>query len=547
MQVLPLPAPDRTDRTAFEPGHPCDGRDIHTRTADMHDEAARPGCERLSHEQAHLADEDPPHLLPYSRIVVIDQNPPREDLYVPDRFEGLRDAGSGALRSIITPVQDSLTSIDKRFTEMRAARRGALMIMRGETGAGKSTFLDTVGLFRREVVTERIPSDHDIADTLSDHGTSDAPRIIVLEGREALGTDSRASLEAGMHAVNAFIRSDRGRNTLVVWPTNTDPLTDLLVEIAKALGAEALFGVDGAVENFAGPPKSEFVAIAERTIAALNDGASLAALGISEEHARGMTKQAGTIGRYLALVREALTRNNTHIHQLLAAEQFRLWTVVIAGNDPEGDVAALTRSGYAYVDIDRLMTATGANIVKELKRYPDQLGILGTVLDARILYIDMVTILAVAREYGDDELHNLMRAENMSTQRDQKAAERLRASDLGLVLSGQSLGTRKRGSKPGGGTQQAFAGLARIARTNDGACNRAVGRALLSLGLVEEFETEKDLGTDLRFASDLACVRAGEPIRIEIMWRNTTSRAEIANYVLTKLGNYSRAIGLLAV
>jgi len=30
------------------------------------------------------------------------------------------------------------------------------MILRGETGAGKSTFLNTVGLFRTGAVTERI-------------------------------------------------------------------------------------------------------------------------------------------------------------------------------------------------------------------------------------------------------------------------------------------------------------------------------------------------------------------------------------------------------
>jgi DNA (cytosine-5)-methyltransferase 1 len=29
------------------------------------------------------------------------------------------------------------------------------------------------------------------------------------------------------------------------------------------------------------------------------------------------------------------------------------------------------------------------------------------------------------------------------------------------------------------------------------------------------------------------------------MWRSKTGRADIANYVLAKLGNYGRAIGLL--
>ena len=97
------------------------------------------------------------------------------------------------------------------------------MILRGETGAGKSTFLNTVGLFRTGVVTERIAGTADVEEVLKETGATAKPRIIVLEGREALGEVSRAALEASMHAINTFVRTQAGRDTLVVWPTNTDP------------------------------------------------------------------------------------------------------------------------------------------------------------------------------------------------------------------------------------------------------------------------------------------------------------------------------------
>lgn len=482
----------------------------------------------------------------YFRHMHIPATPLREDLNVPDRFEGLEDAGSGVLRLIVTPVHEALELIDRRFAELRAARRGAFVILRGDSGAGKSTFLNTVGFFRNDVVTLGVRREADVGATLTSVGQTSAPRIIVLEGREALGEVSREALEAAMHDVNAFVRSQDGRDTLVVWPTNTDDLTLDLAEIAISLGAEALVGVGEPFEHFNGPQQDEFVGIAERTVAALNEGASLVTLGISEEQARAIATRTATIGRFLAEIRNELLENGARVRGLLPQEQFRLWAIVIAGNDPEGDVAALTRGGYAYADIDRLMTATGANIVKELKRQPDRLGILGTVLDARILHIDMVTILAIARQYGDTQLHELMRAANMSTQQDVTAVDRLRGSELGLMLSGESLGTRKRGSKPGGGTQQAFAGLASIARTNDIACNRALGAALVEVGLVDSFETERNLGTELVYNSDLFLLRRDEPIRVEIMWRSSVGRADIANYVLGKLGNYGRAIGLLA-
>ena len=348
-----------------------------------------------------------------------------------------------------------------------------------------------------------------------------------------------------MHAINAFVRSEAGRDTLVVWPTNTDDLTEILVGLAKALGDEALFGIGEPVERFSGPAKADFVPIAERTVAALNEGASLATLGVSEEHAHVLTADVETIGRYLALIRRALIDNGARVRSLLPAEQPRMWTVVIAGNDPDADVAALTRGGYAVADVDRLMNSTGANIVQELKKYPDQLGILGTVLDARILHVDMVTMLSVARQYGDAELHGLMRAVGMSTQSDKSARSRILASELGVVIGGGSLGTRKRGKKPGSSTHQAFAGLAEISKTKDATCNRALGAALQDAELIGTFETERDLGTELKFTSDLYCLRGHEAIRLEVMWRATTGRAAIANYVLGKLGNYGKAIGLL--
>ncbi|MEJ7787090.1 MAG: hypothetical protein WKF96_19990 [Solirubrobacteraceae bacterium] len=483
----------------------------------------------------------------YWLVVGIEGHTEREDLYVPDRFEALRDAGDDALRTIIVPVGEGLDLTDRRFKEMRASRRGALVLLRGDTGAGKSTFLDTVGLFRDGVDTKRVAAQANVGHELSALPSTAVPRLVVLEGREALGRGSTAAIEEALHAVNTFVRSDAGRDTLVVWPTNTDDLTDLLVEVGQRLGGEALFGVGDPVERFSGPPQEGFVRIAEQTVQALNEGASLAALGISDQQAKDMVNGTSTIGRYLAQVRDALIANDAYVQGLMEVERYRMWTLVIAGNDPENDVAAVTRSSQSYADIDRLMSSTGANVVKELKKSPEKLGILGTSVDARVLNMDMVTILSVAREFGDEKLHDLMRAAGMATSAasTMPADDRLRASELGRILANDTLGTRKRGSKAGPETKAAFESLAGIARSNDGAINRAIGAGLKQIGLIEDFEVEKDLGTDLKFTSDLFLIRAGEPVRIEVMWRTQTSRAGIANYVLGKLNNYGRAIGYL--
>jgi hypothetical protein len=255
--------------------------------------------------------------------------PARETLYVPDRFEGLRDTSEGALRSIVTPVDRALQQLDELAGQMRASRRGGLMLLRGETGAGKSTFLDTVWLFRDGVTTVRISRTDSVANRLASLPASGNFRIVVLENREAVGMYSVNAIEADVHAINAFVRSDIGRNTLVVWPVNTDDLLRRLIEIGTNIGGTALFGLEDETTMFSGPPQDEFVGIASRTVSALNEGASLAALGVSEEYAQELTQRADTIGAYLGLIRDALLQNQKHLRALLPVERFRMWTLVL--------------------------------------------------------------------------------------------------------------------------------------------------------------------------------------------------------------------------
>jgi hypothetical protein len=120
------------------------------------------------------------------------------------------------------------------------------------------------------------------------------------------------------------------------------------------------------------------------------------------------------------------------------------------------------------------------------------------------------------------------------------------ASDLGRALRGGVQGLRARGPKIGPNTQEAFEKLAEIAAQNDQLLNKAIGRAIRANKLGKEFDTEVDLGSGLTRRTDIV-VQSDErgPIRLEVMWRRKTSRAEIANYVLGKLHNYGRALGFL--
>jgi hypothetical protein len=184
---------------------------------------------------------------------------------------------------------------------------------------------------------------------------------------------------------------------------------------------------------------------------------------------------------------------------------------------------------------------------KDLKKYPEKLGILGAVLDAKILHLPSVTALAIARDFSDAKLTELMVAKGLSVAKKGDASTRLSQSDLARALSNSPMGTRTRGPKPGSNTVEAFRKLTDIASKADQPLNAGLGRALQDLALIDSFETERDLGQGLTRYTDIVCSSSTLGIvRVEVMWRASCGRADIANYTLTKLYNYGCAIGVLS-
>lgn len=467
---------------------------------------------------------------------------------LPDRYDMLARKAANQLNQIIAPVDSALEYIDMIHSDMRASSRGTFLIIRGDSGTGKSTFIHTIALFRDDVETVTFSKDQDVGSSLNSLGpTRKALRIVVFEGREALTDVSKELLEKSIHAINSFVRTPAGELTIVAWPANRDDLAASLSSLATEIGAEALVGLGDPVFRFQGPPKEQFTSIANRTIALLNQGETLHDLGISDERSEQLVKESATIGVFLAKVRRDLLSNQRQLATLAKKEVCRVWVVVLAGNEPEADIDALTRGTMYSADIDRMLSVTNANIVKDLKEFPEKLGLLGTYLDARVLHVPVLAALAAVRTYASDGLRNTMKAAGMSATPEKGAKERLSETNLLASFRGQPIGARKVGGKVGSNSVASFEKLTNIASSSDVQLNRAIADCLKDLGVITSYEVEKDFGEGMTRRTDIVAITPTSTIRLEMMWRRKTGRAEIANYVLGKLYNYGKAIGYLSL
>lgn len=469
------------------------------------------------------------------------------DISLPDRYDMLARKAVDQLSQIISPVDSALDFVDALHADMRASARGTFLIVRGDSGTGKSTFIHTIGLFRDDVETVTFTKDQDVAEALNSlKPTKRKLRVVVFEGREALTDVSKELLEKSIHAINSFVRTPSGELTIVAWPANRDDLAASLSSLATEIGAEALVGLGDPVFKFQGPPKTQYVPIVNKTLALLNQGETLHDLGISDERAAQLVDESTTIGIFLAKVRRDLLSNQRQLATLTKKEVCRVWIVVLAGNEPEGDIDALTRGTMYSADIDRMLSVTNANVVKDLKEFPEKLGLLGTYLDARVLHVPVLAALAAVRTYAGDPLKATMKAAGMSAAPEKDAKERLDETNLVSSFKNAPIGARKVGGKVGPNSVAAFEKLTNIASTNDVQLNRAIAECLKDLGVISDYALEQDFGSGMTRRTDIVATTPASSIRLEMMWRRKTGRAEIANYVLGKLYNYGKAIGYLS-
>lgn len=470
-----------------------------------------------------------------------------DDIFLlPDRFEGLNDtAGNKDVTKIIVPVQSGIKKIKEYYEEISSSGRGAFLILLGNSGSGKTTFLRTLSIFIKDVEVVTLTNDMNISDEINKISDSSCGfRVLIVEGRESILDMNNIEVTDAIHTINRFLRSVVGKQTLIVWPCNNQDIVDNLVETSRTVGGSSLLDLEDTYFKFKGPDKNQFSQIAKQTVEFFNNGKTLLDFGVTDEIAESLTDECDTIGDYLKIVNKRVRKNKQFVNELCVRNRCKMWIIVLGLNEPSKDVEALTKGENLEADIQRLMVSTDANIVKEVKEIPDQIALLSNYLDTKIIYVPITDALAIVRNYSDEELKELMKKKGMSVFKDSSVQERLKNTELVRMILKDTKLMGKKGTT-GTNSKTSFEKLLEISRTNDCLLNKSFGKALFDNNYIDDYQVEVNLGEGLTRRTDLLCKKDNEEIRLEFMWRTKTSKAEISNYTLNKLYNYGKALGYI--
>ncbi len=372
-------------------------------------------------------------------------------------------------------------------------------------------------------------------------------RLFVLEGRESVDHVSDVELGQLLHQINQRLRAASHSDVVVAWPCNSSTLAARIATIASQIGGSALMDDEIGRHHFRGPDKSEFRQIASNTLSFLNEGADLIDLGLDEFAFVDILNRSVSIGDLFTKIVREVSRRRAALTKLANVERHRVWVVVAAGSQPEKDVSGLTRGSFGACDIQRLCNSTQANIVARVKEYPEKLGLLASYFDAKITFVPVVTLLSVVRAFADETLTERLReAGTRVTIADKPdAIRRLTESQIATLIRGEQIGLLTSGQPIGTDTKRAFQVLTSLASQNDIPLNRAFAEGLKASGLISDYTLEADFGHGLSRRTDISAITKAGSIRLEMMWRRETSKADMANYTLTKLFNYGKALGFL--
>lgn len=484
-----------------------------------------------------------------------------ERLKLPSRFEPLKDLiGPSVVKVLVDPGEQEGT-IRRLVIGCRNANEGFFWPLLGKPGVGKTTLAQNLSFF--------FPKD--FAPTLLYRGpvTRDSLAEGVTEHRDSFPADDRRILpinvdhrekdapnDAELAVLKSFLRETVGGSpNLIIWPTTDDRVARDMADRFKKITGSPFIEIPHQV---AGPPKETWRDTVLNTMALCNS------LPPEEIRELGVDPNDYEVSRFHTigdLMKQISIDFSANLATLLGSLSRQVSLVVVFPSESldRGVLTEFTHGNEpGLLDSHALLKACPKSRIG--KWWSDRRGALTQTIfrsNARCYWVSPAATVSVLRRYGPDPVRKILSDMGIGVRSPADIRSYLERSDLGKFLLGETESRYVTQGRPPAEARDALAFVGAdygYGSGRDKQLNAAMARG------IEDLLDGQDLppGEDRTVMSEVATVppiipdasiTQGSSITcIEFAWRSgdalaSGNRSEIAQYILTKLKNYSLDLG----
>ncbi|MFK4730000.1 hypothetical protein ROT00_09965 [Agromyces mediolanus] len=479
-------------------------------------------------------------------------------LSLPSRYEALvRTIGPEVLRLLVPPATGTMSVLEEAAEAIRSLHEGLFLPIYADSGTGKTTLAENLSLFAPKLFAPTLSYAGDVSATSISHA-------LTLHRRDQLpANDSRVipinvdhregapPTDVELAQIKRFLRQDEGHNVLLIWPdTSRDVAATMSAAYRQVAGVLPL----SIPVSVSGPPEDTWSDLAAQTLTLANGVDSLenlVDLGAYDPTA------FGSLGDFL---KQIAVDFNTRKLELAKAtvRDVRLTVVWVSESQGHGVLSTLSSSKrFGMLDPSALVQACSESVIGQW--WDSHRGLLVqtiVALDAHVVAVSPPLALAVMSRFGTSEYQQALTDLKFAKRTRTDVATYLGRSDLGRRLAGE---VRAVGEGRGNPAEEARLTFETIADSIgfQGARDKQLNRAFAS-AIEESLKMDKPVATATESAlsflpsliPDVAIDDHAVAHCLEFTYRKgdfltSKNRSAIAQYCLTKLKNYARAMGWL--
>ncbi len=498
-------------------------------------------------------------------------------LNLPNTFEDVRSALQSAgidqrLVEFVKPIEKAEKIILKIKQEIEHS--GKVLFLLAPPGAGKSTFIQSLSWrphikFRDlieinavttmpgkkfESLVKRIREIAEIANNEKDQG----PTLVVLDYLESLNEYPEQDVKGFFRDINGILRRSP---LLILWPATEKQDVDKMLKFAEAVSG-TIFSDDHAYVDFEGPIQETFPDIAKNTVAVIN-GRDISDYSLTQADLESLlakiklkSKKDRTIRNYLKSVKSLWAERSDHIQQVESQipKPNEIW-FIFSYPSAEEVVGNFIRKGErvheAWTAIgDKLDEYVQSSAQRKSIWTPQKLQLMLTgSVKTRIMYLPTNCLVSLSLAFSENKqlISRIAPDAPKHWSQKNKAVAQLENSPLAKQLQGQTVSAGKRKGGPAAKALRnaaiSFGKLVDWVSSGGGHdkyVNESVAKGLAQLGFV--CTTGADHPWIPGIKPDILIELPDKQICIEFHHTNNDAQAKIADYVLSKLSDYSNQL-----